>query len=223
MVERPRERVLRVGPQRLGDAELLGVVLGTGIRGRSAGDVADELVRTAGGVGAMSRASPHELAQVTGVGKARAAQLAAMFELGRRAVEISQWRDPLVSPQDVHRCLRPRIAGMQQELFFAIGVDIRNGLIDVVEVARGSVHGVDVHPREVFRPLVRMAAAGAVLAHNHPSGDATPSPQDILLTQRMQAVGDLIGIPIVDHVVLAEDAFRSIREYLGGDGGTMKE
>jgi DNA repair protein RadC len=139
----------------------------------------------------------------------------AAFELGRRALEIEQHRDSLVAPADVHRLVTPRLAGLQQEIFLAIGLDIRNGLLEVVEVARGTVASVDVHPREVFRPLIRMAAAGVVLVHNHPSGDPTPSFEDVELTRRMQAVGELLGIPVVDHIVVTARAYRSILEWVG--------
>ncbi len=199
----------------IGDEELLSIVLGTGVRDRPALAVASELVKTSGSVATLSRASPHELAQVTGVGAARAARIAAAFELGRRAIASEQRRTVLARPEDVFGIVSPRVAGVSQELFFVIGVDIRNGLLDVVEVARGSVHAVEVHPREVFRPLVRMAAAGAVLAHNHPSGDPTPSSEDIALTRRLRAVGDVVGIPIVDHVVVGDGRWRSIAEWLG--------
>jgi DNA repair protein RadC len=106
---------------------------------------------------------------------------------------------------------------LQQEVFLVIGLDIRNGLLEVVEVARGSVAGVEVHPREVFRPLVRMAAAGGVVVHNHPSGEVTPSPEDIALTERLREVGDVMGIPIVDHIVIGASRFTSIGELLGED------
>jgi DNA repair protein RadC len=118
---------------------------------------------------------------------------------------------------DVYRCVAPRMAGVSQELFFVIGVDVRNGLLDVVEVARGSIAHVEVHPREVFRPLIRMAAAGGVLVHNHPSGDPTPSREDCGLTYRMREVGRLLGIPIIDHVVVGDHSYRSIAEWLGTD------
>jgi DNA repair protein RadC len=98
-----------------------------------------------------------------------------------------------------------------------IGVDIRNGLLDVVECARGSVIGVEIHPREVFRPLVRMAAAGAVLVHNHPSGDPTPSAEDVELTRRLREAGALLGIPVIDHVVVGDGSFRSIAEWIGAE------
>lgn len=215
MNDRPRERMMYRGVQTIGDEELLSLVLGTGVRARPALAIAGDLVRESGGLVALSRASPRELALVTGVGEARATRIAAAFELGRRAIETEQHRDLLARPEDVFRIVGPRVAGLQQEVFISIGVDIRNGLLDVVEVARGSVHAVEVHPREVFRPLVRMAAAGGVLVHNHPSGDPTPSREDVELTRRLRAVGELIGIPIIDHVVVADGGFRSIAEWMG--------
>jgi DNA repair protein RadC len=213
--DRPRERLWQRGSSSIGDEELLAIILGTGVRARPALSIAAELVRASGGVVAVSRASPRELAQVTGVGIERAVRVAAAFELGRRAVEAEQRREVLGAPEDVHRIVGPRLAGLQQEVFLVIGVDIRNGLLDIVEVARGTVHGVEVHPREVFRPLVRMAAAGGVLVHNHPSGDPTPSPEDVALTRRLRAVGELLGIPIVDHVVVGDRGYRSVAEWIG--------
>ncbi|CAN5809941.1 DNA repair protein RadC [soil metagenome] len=213
--ERPRERLLRCGTAELGDEELIALVLGTGVRDHPARDVALALVRSAGGVGPLSRSSARELAQVTGIGSARAARIAAAFELGRRAVDAVQRRETLGRAEDVFRVVAPRVAGLTQEVFISIGVDIRNGLLDVVEVARGSVAGVEVHPREVFRPLIRMAAAGGVLVHNHPSGDPTPSAEDLDLTRRLREVGRLLGIPIIDHVVIGDNSFQSIAEWMG--------
>lgn len=200
----------------MSDEELLTIMLGSGLRARPARAIAADLIRASGGVAAVSRASLHELVQVAGIGSARAALIAAAFELGRRALEAEQERDVLGDPEDVFRIVGPRLAGVQQELFFAIGIDIRNRLLDIVEVARGTVHGVEVHPREVFRPLVRMAAAGAILVHNHPSGDPTPSSADVDLTERLRDVGDLVGIPIVDHVVIGDGGFRSVAEWAFG-------
>jgi DNA repair protein RadC len=213
--ERPRERLWRDGTRTIGDAELLAIVLGAGVRDHPGIAVAWNLLATAGGIAGLSRSSPRELAQVIGVGSARAARVAAAFELGRRAVEVIQYRDTLGAAEDVYRCVAPRVAGLAQEVFLAIGVDIRNGLLDIVEVARGSVASVEVHPREVFRPLLRMAAAGGVLVHNHPSGDPTPSPEDVELTRRLREVGQLIGIPIIDHVVIGDRSYRSIVEWMG--------
>jgi DNA repair protein RadC len=215
--DRPRERLWRCGAQSLGDAELLAILLGTGVRDRPALAVASDLVHSVGGVAAMSRASPHELAQVQGVGAARAARIAAAFELGRRAVDVVHHRKLLGRADDVYRAVASRLSGLSQEVFFAIGVDIRNGLLDIVEVARGTVAHVEVHPREVFRPLIRMSAAGGVLVHNHPTGDPTPSYEDIELTRRMREIGRMLGIPIIDHVVIGDRSFRSIAEWMGTD------
>jgi DNA repair protein RadC len=213
--ERPRERLWRRGTAALGDAELIAMILGTGVRDHPASDVASALLRTTGGVVALAHASPRELAQITGVGMALATRIAAAFELGRRAVETEQHRETIGDPADVFRCVAPRLAGVAQEVFLVVGVDIRNGLLDIVEVARGTVIGVEVHPREVFRPLVRMAAAGGVLVHNHPSGDPTPSPEDVELTRRLREVGTILGIPIIDHVVIGDRDYRSIVEWSG--------
>jgi DNA repair protein RadC len=213
--ERPRERVWRSGVQAVADEELLALLVGSGVRDRPARAVATALVSEVGGVAALSRATPRELAQVTGIGAARAAIVAAAFELGRRALAARDRRVTLGSAADVARVLQPRVAGLQQEVFFVLAIDIRNGLVEVIEVARGTVHGVEVHPREVFRPLLRMAAAAGVVAHNHPSGDPRPSAEDIALTRRLREVGLLVGIPIVDHVVLGGGSHTSIAEYVG--------
>ena len=215
-VIRPRERLWQHGAEHLADHELLALVLGTGVRGQPALVVAATLIGAAGGLPALARAAPAELAVAHGVGAARAARLAAGFELGRRALAVRD-RAHLADAAAVFRWLRPRVVGLAQEVFLAIGLDARNRIVGEVEVARGLLTGVEVHPREVFRPLIRMAAAGAVVAHNHPSGDPTPSHEDIALTRRLRAVGELVGIPIVDHVVIAGDRYRSIAEWLGTD------
>lgn len=216
-IERPRERLWYRGVNMIGDEELIAILIGTGVRARPALTVATDLVSTTGGIVHLSRASPRELAQINGVGTARATRVAAAFELGRRAMQSENHRELLADASDIYRLCAPRVAGLQQEVFIVVGVDIRNGLLDIVEVARGSVHTVEVHPREVFRPLVRMAAAGGVVVHNHPSGDPTPSPDDIALTRRLRDAGMLLGMPIIDHVVIGDGAYRSITEHMGTD------
>ena len=216
--DRPRERLLAWGGERVSDFDLLAILLGTGVRGRSAPDVALDLLRASGGLGALSRASPREMAQVAGIGAARAARISAAFHLGRRAVEQGSIRQGVVAcAADVHERLRPRLAGLTQEVCIVIALDVRNAVLGEIEIARGWLNGVEVHPREVFRPLIRMAAAGAVVAHNHPSGEIEPSDADVELTRRLRAVGDVVGIPIVDHVIVADTGYRSLAEYLGPD------
>ena len=173
------------------------------------------VVEQAGGLGVLSRATPRELSTLPGIGRASATRIAAAFELGRRAFAATRARTTIGRPQDVFDLVQPHVVHKAQELFFVLGLDIRNGALDLVEVARGTVHGVEVHPREVFRPLIRMAAAAGVLVHNHPTGDATPSDHDIELTRRLRSVGDVVGIPIIDHVVTGATTFRSVAEFLG--------
>ncbi len=215
--ERPRtrERLVTDGCDRLTDLELIAVVLGTGVRGRSAIAVARDLLAWTGGLAPLARARPRDLAQVSGVGLARAARLAAAFGLGLRAM-VPRLPEPagLVDALDVYDRVWPRLAGLAQEVFIILAIDIRNVVLEEIEVARGSLTQVEVHPREVFRPLIRIGAAGAIAVHNHPSGDPTPSAEDLALTRRLREVGELIGIPLVDHVVVAERGCRSIAEWL---------
>jgi DNA repair protein RadC len=210
-----RERLVADGCDRLTDLELIAVVLGTGVRGRSAMAVAESLLTWTGGLAPLARARPRDLAQVTGVGLARAARLAAAFGLGLRAV-LPRHPEPasLIDARDVYERVWPRLAGLAQEVFLVLAIDIRNVVLEEIEVARGSLTQVEVHPREVFRPLIRVGAAGAIAVHNHPSGDPTPSPDDLALTRRLREVGELIGIPLVDHVVVAERGCRSMAEWL---------
>ncbi len=217
VIDHPRDRVWRAGPDTIGDRELLALLLGSNLRNRTADELAAIMIKEAGGLALLSRSTPRELARLAGIGEARAIRLAAAFELGRRAVVATQTRTLVGRPEDVYHCVAPMLAGLAQEVFLVIGVDIRNGLLDIVECARGSVIGVEIHPREVFRPLVRMAAAGAVLVHNHPSGDPTPSAEDVELTRRLREAGALLGIPVIDHVVVGDGSFRSIAEWIGAE------
>jgi DNA repair protein RadC len=211
--DRPRERLMTHGVTRLTTRELVAVVLGSGTPGRPAAAVAGELIERAGGLHALARAGARELAGVRGVGPARGARLAAAFDLGRRALASTAGeRRAIAGAADVFARLCPRVAGLAQEVFLVLALDARNGVLEEVEVARGCLTGVEVHPREVFRPLIRAAAAAAVVAHNHPSGDPTPSRDDLELTQRLREVGELVGIPVLDHVIIAGDHYVSLAE-----------
>lgn len=215
--ERPRERLLAHGAEPLASHELLGLVLGTGVAGASASDLGRRLLDDAGGLLALSRAEPRELASIHGIGVARATRLAAAFQLGKRAAAEPLPDLILRGPGDVHRFLQPLLRGLLQEVFIVIALDARNAIVQHLEVARGCLTGVDVHPREVFRPLIRLAAAAAVVAHNHPSGDPQPSDSDLLVTRRLRRAGALVGIPILDHVVVGADGYASIGELVGMD------
>lgn len=213
--DRPRERMLEHGVDRVATDELIALVLGAGTRGRPALAVARDLLAGAGGLTGLSRAPARELVGVAGIGAARASRLAAAFDLGRRALEVSAPEPPLRSPEQVYLRLRPRLIGLAQELFIVLALDVRHTVLAEIEVARGCLTGVDVHPREVFRPLIRASAAAAVVAHNHPSGDPGPSEDDLLLTRRLKEVGDIVGIPVLDHVVIGSSGYVSIMQDHG--------
>jgi len=172
------------------------------------------MMEDAGSLARLARTSAHELARQCGVGDAQGARVVAAFELGRRAVYAGVVRQPAVScAADVFARLQPRLAGLEQEVFVALALDVRHQIREEIEVSRGTLTGVDVHPREVFRPLVRQGAAAVVVAHNHPSGDPTPSPEDLVLTERLRKVGDLLGIPLLDHLIVAGDRYCSLAEH----------
>jgi DNA repair protein RadC len=210
-----RERLWQHGVERISDDELVALILGTGMRGKPVWTLASDVVRSAGGLGALSRATPQELVLTSGIGACRAVRLVAAFELGRRALAGQSEARQIRSPEELARLLVPRFAGMVQESFYVIGLDTRNQVVADLEVARGTLCSVEVHPREVFRPLIRASAAAAVLAHNHPSGDPTPSDIDWELTHRLRAVGEMVGIPVIDHVVIAGARYRSLIEWGG--------
>lgn len=212
----PRERLLTYGGDRVSTAELLALIIGTGTRGRSATALAEHIISSVGGISQLARAAPRELVDIPGIGAARATRIAAAFHLGRRAMEANLLESGVIrSAADLHERLRIRMIGLTQEVFLVIALDARNAVLGELEVARGCLTSVEVHPREVFRPLIRRAAAAAVVAHNHPSGDPRPSAADMVLTQRLCSAGDIIGIPILDHIVVGAATCVSVFEALG--------
>lgn len=211
--------MFQYGGDPLSSEELIALILGTGAPGKTSVEVARLLLRETGGLVDLARANPRELARIHGIGSARAARLVAAFQLGKRALTDQPDSKIIVQEaSDVFRHLRPRLQGLAQEIFIVLALDARNVIIDEIEVARGSLTAVDVHPREVFRPLVRQAAAAAVVAHNHPSGDSLPSAEDIVLTRRLRVAGEILGIPLLDHVIVAGDDFSSVAEAMGIEG-----
>ena len=203
--ERPRERLLSLGPEALSDAELLAIYLRVGVRGKSAVDLARDLLqRFDGQLGALVEASLGELASVSGIGQAKAAQLKASFELARRALmqDMAQ-RDSLTSPTAVRDWLRLRLAGQQQEVFLALWLDAQNRLIRADALFTGTLTQTSVYPREVVKAALAANAAAVILAHNHPSGNATPSDADRTLTQALKNALALIDVNVLDHFIVA--------------------
>jgi DNA repair protein RadC len=154
----------------------------------------------------LASVCPHELCRIPGIGEAGATALAAAIELGRRLGRVGlPWAEPLRCPSDVAGFVRAHLRGSTQEVFLAIGLDARQRVRLVRRVAMGSLAQVEVHPRELFRPLVRAGMHCCLLAHNHPSGSPEPSAADLELTRRMVDVGRLLGIPVLDHLVVTQD------------------
>jgi len=209
----PRERLEELGAESLSDAELVALLLRTGSGRRPAREVAHALVERAGGLRGLARAAPAELRGERGVGAAKAATLAAAFELARRlASGRLRPGDAIRSPADVHRHFYPRLRDAPHERFLVVLLDGRHRVIRSVLTSVGTLTASLVHPREVFGPALREPAAAIVVVHNHPSGDPTPSREDRDVTARLAAAGELLGIPVVDHVVVAEQGFVSLRE-----------
>lgn len=211
--DRPRERLVSRGALGLSDAELVALLLGSGRRGENAVELATALLARVGGLRGLTEASVDELCAQPGVGSARAAVLHAALELGRRAAGARPERGRrLGSATEVWTHYRARLALLPVEEFWMVALDVRHRLQFELCVARGSLTGVEVHPRDVFRPLIRAGAAAVIFCHNHPSGDPSPSRQDVDLTARLREVGDLCGIDVLDHVVVAADGFVSLAD-----------
>lgn len=209
----PRERILQLGEPRLGDAECVALVLRTGCRGAPAEQLATRLLRRFGGIPGLAAASLRQVATEPGVGLVRAAALAAAFGLARRLGE-ARFRpgSPVRSGGDVARIVRDSAHGSRRESFFALLLDARHRLLSMHTVSTGSVDAAPVHPREVFSPAIRDGAAAVVVAHNHPSGDPTPSAEDRAVTERLRAAGVLVGIDLLDHLVVGAERYYSFAE-----------
>ena len=211
--ERPRERLASHGPAALSAIELIGVLWGSGIRGASALDAAADALRRHEGLVGLARAADAELEEVPGVGPVRAAQLAAAFELGRRVV--ADWpagRWTIHAPRDVGERLIPQMGYLEREELRVVLMNTRNAVLRVVTVYQGNVSSSLVRIGELFRDAVRLSAAGLILVHNHPSGDPTPSPDDLRLTAEALAAGRLLDIQLLDHLIVAGDGFVSLRD-----------
>jgi DNA repair protein RadC len=211
--DRPREKLERLGVLALGDNELLALVLGSGSRDTDALALANRLIEQAGGLHGLTRIDLGELRRVSGVGRARAAQIVAAVELGRRTLVRGVAERPrLRTPRDLAAYLLPQYGGGPVEQFGLVMLDTKHRIIRIKIVSTGSLDTTVVHPREVFREATSAAAAAIILFHNHPSGDPTPSPDDLLLTTRMIHAGTIMGIEVVDHLILADQQYFSLLE-----------
>lgn len=219
---RPREEFQRRGAENAPDEVLLAILLRTGAAGKNVTELAREVLRRFGGLAALSQIDFAELlaAHIKGLGQVKAMELAAALELGRRAAQQGPRHDPpsIREPEAVFRLLAPLTRTVQQEIFWALLLDTKNKLIgQPVETTRGLLDTSPVHPREVFSKAVRYGAASVILAHNHPSGDPTPSREDVDITRRLIEAARILGIRVLDHVIVgkpspAAPGYVSLRE-----------
>jgi len=212
-MNRPRERLSRLGAAALSDSELLAVILGTGRAGEDVSSLAIRVLREAGGLWALRRMTVAELGRTDGIGPAKAARLAAAFEAGSRGlVSPDTSAAPLSNSELVFLRYGQQLMGSQVERFLVVSVDAKNRVRAEREIARGGRSSCQVDPAEVFRLLVSESASGAIFIHNHPSGDPDPSRQDLELTQRLVEAGSLLDIRILDHLIIGGGRYTSLRD-----------
>ncbi|HUE88027.1 MAG TPA: DNA repair protein RadC [Vicinamibacterales bacterium] len=211
--DRPREKLARSGVGALGDNELVALLLGTGVKARSALEVAQDVLDLSGGVRGLTQVGIDDLLRVSGVGRPRAARLLAAVELGRRAIShVAGERVRFGGPSDIGRYLLPLHGGYREERFGIVMLDSKLRLIRSETLSIGILDASIAHPREVFRTAMLASASCIALFHNHPSGDPTPSHEDVLITTRLVAAGDLMGINVVDHVILGAGRWYSFHD-----------
>lgn len=210
--ERPRERLIAHGPEVLGDAELVAIIFGSGSAGENVVDLARRLLDEAGGLDGLARADVAQLQRTRGLGPAKASQLAAALELGRRAGRIDPRERPLLtSPEAVFGYIGSRFAGKTEEQAYVLSLDSRGRLIGSATAVGGGVNSVMARGAEIFREPVVLRAVSAILVHNHPSGDPRPSRQDIQVTRTLIDAGNILGIQLVDHVIVGQNRFVSLK------------
>jgi DNA repair protein RadC len=211
--DRPREKLLQHGPRALGDNELLALVVGSGCHHRGALVLANDLLAARGGLHGLVQAGCLDLARVPGIGLARAARIVAAVELGRRTlVQRPRARVQLLTPQQAAAFLMPAFGGRSVEQFGVVLLDTKHRVLRTALITIGTLNTATVEPRDVFREATLAGAAAVVVFHNHPSGDPTPSSDDVELTRRLVAGGELIGIEVVDHIVLGDVRYCSFKE-----------
>jgi len=219
--ERPRERLKEEGEAALSIAELLAILLSTGTKGISVLKLSQQLLETFGDLPSLLEASVEELKTIKGIGEAKAIQLKAAFAIALRYRRLCEKKEKIsiVTPEDAYELLRDKLEPLKQEALFVLLRDAKKQAIGMIQVALGTLSQVLIHPREVFFPAVRHKAHSVILAHNHPSGDPTPSFADLEMTKKLFACGEMMGIPVDDHLIIGKGCFISLRGKIGFDKG----
>ena len=211
-MDRPRERLAELGAQALSNAELLGKLLGSGIEGLNAVQMAQKLLMEVGGLSGLHSADYHELRSRRGIGPAKSAQIKAAIELGRRLAISTPGELPVIqSPADASDLLMYEMGALSQEHLRVLLLDTRNHLLRTVEVYRGSLNSSLIRTAEIFQDAVISNAAAIIVVHNHPSGDPTPSPEDVAVTRNLVAAGKLLDIELLDHIILGKNRYVSLK------------
>ncbi|GAB6179991.1 DNA repair protein RadC [Desulfotomaculum defluvii] len=209
---RPRERMLKEGAGSLSDIDLLAIMLRTGTAKVSVVELAAELFSHFKDLRALSQATIEELSQIKGVGPVKAVQVKAALELGRRLAAMpGEERTIIRCPEDVSALLMEELRNLDREYFLALLLNTKNQVLGRETISIGTLNSSMVHPRELFKVAIRRSAACVILVHNHPSGDPTPSREDITLTKRLIQAGEIIGIDVLDHIVIGDNKFTSLK------------
>jgi len=210
--ERPRERLAKYGASSLQTSELLAILLRTGSQKQNAHDLGRRLITHFGDLGGVAGAALEELQSLEGIGPTKAVEIKAAFELGKRMATFAREDRPVISsPEDAAGLLMSELGGLSKEHFVAVLLNTKNHVLRVETISVGTLDSSLIHPRECFRPAVTAGCASVIFAHNHPSGDPTPSAQDKEITHRLQEAGELLGIPVLDHLIIAGQKFISMK------------
>ncbi|MCJ7626369.1 MAG: DNA repair protein RadC [Anaerolineaceae bacterium] len=211
--DRPRERLAEIGPGALNNAELLAILLRVGTRGENAVQMGQRLLQDLGGILGLQRASFQEVCNQKGIGPAKAAQIQAAIELGRRLAKADpQDRPTISSPEDADALVRYEMSALQQEHLWVMQLDTKNQVINIDKLYKGSLNSSTVRIAELFRSAIERNAASIILLHNHPSGDPAPSPEDVALTRAVVEAGRLLDIEVLDHLVIGQGRFVSLKK-----------
>ena len=211
--DRPRERLVALGAQALSNAELIAILLRVGVKGESAVDVGQRLLNKFHGINGLHRAPVKELMEQHAMGEAKAAQIKAAIELGRRLIlESPEERPSINSPADAAALVQYEMSALEQEHLRVILLDRRNRVLETVEVYKGSVNSSQVRVGELFKEAVRTNASAIIVVHNHPSGDPTPSPDDVAVTRAIVQAGKLLDVDVLDHMVIGQGKWVSLKE-----------
>src|SRR5215831_17972929 len=212
--ERPRERLACQGADALSHAELVAILLRTGLKGTNAVDIGKQLVQRYGSLRSLAQASPEELQEVRGIGRDKAVTLVAAFTLARKMAEEMRGEAPVLdTPEAVANLMRQDARLRKVETFQTLLLNTRRRLIDVVKISDGTLDTILVHPREVFKPAIAANAAAIILVHNHPSGDPSPSEADIKVTRDLIRAGQLLKIEVLDHVIMGHKSQERQQDY----------